>query len=160
LERTGNVLIHSQFAIVLDTKGAVVTSHADLALVRFEEPLPSDLQPAPVRLATLDVRVYEALMVVGFGVYADQEDALSFQSRESSQVTVMNPLGDDRYLFDVWKDARFKGDTGGPCLRLTKSGQELVGISQRGLGLTGTLTSIAPYRKWLEEQIRLASGKQ
>jgi secreted trypsin-like serine protease len=69
------------------------------------------------------------------------------------------PVGDDRYFFVWGTDASFKGDTGGPCLRQTKCGQELVGISQRGLGLTAAFTRIAPYRKWLDEQIRLAGGK-
>src|SRR5512140_2391348 len=55
--------------------------------------------------------------------------------------------------------ASYKGDTGGPCLRETERGLELVGISQRGLGLTPTFTRIAPYRGWLEEQIRLASER-
>ena len=156
---TGNVLIHPQFEIVLDTKGAVVTSRADLALVRLEESVPPYLHFAPARLATEAVKIFEVLIVVGFGVYEDQEDALSFETRESNQVQVEDLAGGDRYFFDWGKDASFKGDTGGPCLRLTKCGQELVGISQRGLGVKGALTSIAPYRKWLEEQIRLASGK-
>jgi secreted trypsin-like serine protease len=114
---------------------------------------------APVPLATEAVTTFEVLIVVGFAVYQEQEDALSFETRQSNQVQVDDFAGGDRYFFDWGKEASFKGDTGGPCLRLTKSGQELVGISQRGLGLKGALTSIAPYRKWLEEQIRLANGK-
>jgi len=48
---------------------------------------------------------------------------------------------------------------GGPCLRETKRGFELVGISQRVLGRPPACTRIAPYREWVEEQIRVASGR-
>ena len=41
----------------------------------------------------------------------------------------------------------------------TKRGFELVGISQRGLGRPPACTRIVPYREWVEEQIRVASGR-
>lgn len=156
--KLGKILVHPQFQIALDAQGGVVSSRADLALVRLEEPA-SDIQP--VRLAAEDVEVGEVLSVVGYGFFAVQpgkEFGLD-TTRVFNREKVQTPADGERFLFGSMEMADYKGDTGGPCLRETARGLELVGISQRGLGLTPTFTRIAPYRKWLEEQIRLAGER-
>lgn len=154
-EYTGDVSIHPRFQLVLDTKGAVVSSHADLAVIHLKPPVPQDF--GPVRLASEEAWVGEVLSAVGYG-FIEDVGAMDIW-RRFSQEQVQAPAGDDRFLFGSMDNAAYKGDTGGPCLRETFYGLELVGISQRGLGLTPTFTNIVPYRKWLDEQIRLASGK-
>lgn len=158
VDRTGNISVHPRFEVVLDEQGGVVTSRADLAIIRLEQPLPPDRQPVPVRLATRDVRGGELLAVVGFAV--NEDGSLDCTLRGASQEMLISPAEDDRYFFGV-KDphADYKGDTGGPCLRETERGRELVGISQRGLSPKPSLTRIVPYREWLEEQIRLVNEK-
>ncbi len=158
-ERTGTVLIHPRFAIVLDKEGTVVSSRADLAVIRLEQPLPPDLQPVPVRLATRDVVGSELVTVVGFAVNND-DGRLDCMMRASVREMVLSRAGDDTTYFGARKPrSDYKGDTGGPCLRETERGRELVGISQRGLSTKPALTRIVPHREWLEEQIRLA-GKR
>jgi hypothetical protein len=95
--------------------------------------------------------------VVGFAV--NPNGSLSCFLRASSREAVIYPAGEDRYSFGARDHPDYKGDTGGPCLRETERGRELVGISQRGLSLKAALTRIASYREWVEEQIRLAGKK-
>lgn len=154
-ELVGDISIHPQFELVLDAQGAVVSSHADLAAIRLEKSGPREIQP--VRLATTGVGLGELLIVVGYD-YLDAINSMIW-FRRFTQDQVETPVGDDRVQFGYTKFADFKGDTGGPCLRETEQGLELVGISQRGLGRTPTFTRIAPYREWVDEQIRLA-GKR
>jgi hypothetical protein len=151
----GSILVHPGFQIMLDAQGTVVTSRADLAVIRLQRPMKPEIQIRPVRLATEEVKSGEVLSIVGFPYY--DETGVMDMDRWFSREKVLTPAGDDRLLFGPMDLASYKGDTGGPCLRETKRGPELVGISQRGLGLTPTFTRIAPYRPWLEEQIRLAN---
>jgi hypothetical protein len=116
--------------------------------------LPPDFQP--VRLAREDAEAGEVLSVVGYGY--DPGGGMDF-FRRFTREKVQTSAGDDRLFFGSMDSASNKSDTGGPCLRETKRGLELVGISQRGLGRVPAFTRIAPYREWLEEQIRLATGK-
>lgn len=149
---SGNVIIHPKFLIVIDTQGAIVTSRADLAIIRLKHPV---RHIRPVRLAAEDARAGEVLSVVGY-IYFEAFDGYDGRRRFSRE-KVQTPADGERVLFGSMDLASYKGDTGGPCLRETERGPELVGISQRGLGLAPAFTSIAPYREWLEEQIRLAN---
>ena len=153
---TGKVVIHPRFQVVLDKEGGVVSSRADLAVIRLEEPT-QDIPP--VHLAAEEAKAGEVLSVVGFGCHLDEYG--NFQgglddTRLFNREQVQTPIDGERFFFGSLEMADYNGDTGGPCLRETERGLELVGISQRGLGLTPTFTSTAPYREWLEEQIRLA----
>jgi hypothetical protein len=150
---SGDILVHPRFQIVLDPRGAVVTSRADLALIRMERRVLPDVRP--VRFATTEAESGEVLSVVGYP--CSDEGSLIALVRMFNKESVQAPTGEDRLVFGPMDRAGYKGDTGGPCLRETGRELELVGISQRGLGLTPTFTRIAPYREWLEEQIRLAS---
>lgn len=150
----GNVIVHPSFQITLDAQGAVVASRADLAIIRLERPATPYIRP--VRLATYEVPTGEVLSVVGYG-YEERGGASLL--RWFSQEKVQTSTGDDRLFFRSLDEASYKGDTGGPCLRETSRWSELVGISQRGLGLTPACTSIAPYQEWLEEQIQLANKR-
>jgi len=154
-EIAGTISVHPRFELVLDTQGDVVSSRADLAAIRLEKPGVPEIPP--VRLATKDAVDGELLSVAGYEYFPAIKSM--FWYRRFTQEQVDTPVGDDRVLFGLMKFAGFKGDTGGPCLRETLKGQELVGISQRGFGRTPTFTRIVPYREWVEEQIRLA-GKR
>jgi hypothetical protein len=151
----GSILIHPEFQMALDAQGAVITSLADLAVIRLERPVRPEIQKPPIRLATEEVKAGDVLSVAGF-CYYDETGGMAFD-RWFTREKVQAPAGDDRFLFGPMDRADYKSDTGGPCLRETERGPELVGISQRGLGLTPTFTRIAPYRTWLEELIRLTS---
>lgn len=156
----GSILIHPEFQMALDAQGAVVTSRADLALIRFERPIRPEIQIRPVQLAREEVKSGEVLSIVGFPYMDDIGAMPEIYGHWFSREKVQTPTGDDRLLFGPMRLASYKGDTGGPCLRETKRGPEVVGVSQRGLGLTPTFTRLAPYREWLQEQIRLASERR
>jgi hypothetical protein len=156
-EIAGTISVHPRFELVLDAQGDVVSSRADLAAIRLEKPGVPEIQP--VRLATRDVVDGELLSVAGYDYFEAIKSMFWYRRFTQEQVDTRVGVGDDRVQFGYMKFADFKGDTGGPCLRETLKGQELVGISQRGFGRTPTFTRIVPYREWVEEQIRLA-GKR
>jgi len=150
----GSVLVHPLFQMTLDAQGTVVTSRADLAIIRLERPAMPSIRPA--RVATIDVQTGEVLSVVGYG-HAENPGVLFH--RYFSQEKVRTSAVDDRLFFRSMDEAAYQGDMGGPCLRETVDGSELVGISQRGLGLRPACTNIAPYREWLEKQIQLGDER-
>lgn len=156
-EHHGDILVHPWFQIVLDAQGAIVTSRADLAVIRLKEPVPSDIPP--IRLARGEVKAGEIVTVVGFVFFPGENGGMGDVKRFSRE-EVRAPADGERLLFGPVDRAGIKGDMGGPCVRETKAGMELVGVSQRGLGLAPAFTRIAPYRAWLEEQIQLANAKR
>jgi hypothetical protein len=150
----GEVHPHPQFQILIDAKGDLVTSHADLAVVRLKKPVQRNI--LPIQLAEEEVQPGELLTVVGYG-YSEETGGMSLM-RRFSQERALKFLAPDgtRVLFGSLELHTYKGDTGGPCLRETAQGPELLGISSRGLGHEPAFTLTSRYRAWLEEEIRLA----
>jgi hypothetical protein len=97
---------------------------------------------------------------VGFG-YDDALGVLDGRRlvHESKVLRVEAPA-DGRFLLEEADGFIFKGDDGGPCLRETRRGLELVGILMTGLGRESTMTSMPPYWEWLRAELPLATSVQ
>jgi hypothetical protein len=150
----GAVRPHPRFELQLNEQGIATIHHADLAVIRLDEPVQKNIPP--VRLAEKEAQVGEHLTVVGYGFI--EAIGGTDGNRRFSQERVVRFLDPDgaRVLFGSPELHPYKGDTGGPCLRETAQGLELLGISNRGLGEQPTFTSTPHYRNWLVEEIRLA----
>jgi secreted trypsin-like serine protease len=55
----------------------------------------------------------------------------------------------ERFQFERRTSSFSRGDSGGPCLRPSRRGPTLVGISTTGLGHKPMLTDLQGFRDWL-----------
>lgn len=152
----GEVRPHPELRILLDSDGAVVSSKADLAVIRL--PRPVELPIVPVELARDVVRPGESMVVVG-SPYFESTRSLGGRRRYSRE-PVTGFLGADRtrIQFGSLELRDHQGDTGGPCLHEAGGAPTLAGISARGLGKEPTCTGTDAYREWIEREIELAAA--
>jgi Trypsin len=155
MEYAGAVHPHPGFELLMDAQEAILASRADLAVIRLDAHVQNNIPP--VRLAAQAAQPGELMTVVGYG-YIEVLGGMDGKRRSSRERVrkFLDPAG-ERFEFGPPDLRSYKGDTGGPCLRETEHGSELVGISSRGLGKEPTCTSTHPYRDWLNEQIRLGA---
>lgn len=157
-ERRGRVRPHSEMQVRLDEQNQLLSSHADLATILLDEPVPMGFRAAV--LAKSPVVPGETLRRVGFGYY-DTLGALDGR-RLVQESKVLNPLAPVDGIFFLTNEEGpvFRGDSGGPCFRETRAGPRLVGISTTGLGQAPTMTSVQPYRDWLRDEISRAASAE
>jgi Trypsin len=155
VEYEGAVQPHPGFELVMGVQGAAMASRANLAVIRLDTHVQSNIPP--IRLAAEAAHPGELMTVVGYG-YFEAIGGMDGKRRFSQERVkkFLDPSG-ERVEFGARDLHPYKGDTGGPCLRETEHGPELLGISSRGLGKEPTFTSISPYRNWLNEQVHLRS---
>jgi len=71
---------------------------------------------------------------------------------------VKREAGGSRVLFEQQERNRYKGESGGPCLRETEQGPVLVGISGRSLGQEPAFIATQACRDWIRKQIQSQSA--
>lgn len=98
------------------------------------------------------------LVTVGYG-NAKDDISLYGKRRFNRTRAASLPAGQEGIFLDPPQQPLFANDSGGPCLRETALGTELVGISNRGSGKESTCTSIYSHRVWLRDEL-LKSLKQ
>jgi secreted trypsin-like serine protease len=152
----GQVRPHPQLEVRLDAKGGVLSSHADLALIVLDTPVPVGFRPVP--LAKTGARLQESLVRVGFA-YSEESGMLDDTRlvHTSKLITALAPQG-ERFQFERRTSPFSRGDSGGPCLRPSRRGPVLVGISTTGLDHEPTLTDLQGFRSWLHDEIQLANS--
>ena len=153
----GEVRPHPELRILLDSEGDVISSTADLAVVRL--PRPMQLPIVPVRLEGDVVRPGESMVMVG---YPYSQSVRWLDDRLYNREPVTGFLGADqmRIRLGSLDVGEHLDDTGGPCLRETEGAPTLVGISARGLGKEPTCTGIYAYRAWLDREIEFAAAAE
>jgi secreted trypsin-like serine protease len=150
----GQVRPHPQLEVRLDAKGGVLSSHADLALIVLDTPVPVGFRPVP--LARTGARLQEALVRVGFA-YSEESGMLSdIRLVHTSKLIAALDSQGERFQFERRTTPFSRGDSGGPCLRPSRRGSMLVGISTTGLGHEPMLTDLQGFRGWLQEEIQLS----
>ncbi|WPB79094.1 serine protease [Archangium violaceum] len=146
----GKVHAHPELKLQLDAGGGIVSSHADLALV-FLEIAVKDAPPPPA-LAKKEVIPGESLTVVGHG-HDELRGSMGGDRRfNRTRVLRREPPGAERAVFEQPGRKLYRGESGGPCLRETPQGQELVGISSRSLepSCIGTYA----FQGWILERMQ------
>ena len=152
----GQVRPHPQLEVRLDAKGGVLSSHADLALIVLDAPVPVGFRPVP--LAKTGARLQESLVRVGFA-YSEESGMLAdIRFVHTSKLIAALDSQGVRFQFERRTSPFSRGDSGGPCLRLSRRGPMLVGISTTGLGHEPMLTDLQGFRDWLHEEIQLANS--
>lgn len=152
----GQVRPHPQLEVRLDEKGGVLSSHADLALLVLNKPVPVGFRPVP--LAKTGARLQEPLVRVGFA-YSEEAGMLDDTRfvHTSKLIAALDSQG-ERFQFERRTSPFSRGDSGGPCLRPSRRGPMLVGISTTGLGHEPMMTDLQGFRDWLQEEIQLANS--
>jgi hypothetical protein len=149
--QSGKVRLHPDFRIRLDAQGQVESSAWDVALILLDKPVTKEFEPLP--LANEEIRPNETLTIVGSGYdevarYYDGERHFS-----RNKVTQVLPSGGGRMRIEQPGGHHYRGESGGPCLRETATGPEIVGISSRNLGEGEAVTSTYAFREWLRGEI-------
>jgi hypothetical protein len=150
--QSGTVRLHPELRILLDAQGQVESSAGDVALILLDDPVEKSIRPLP--LADEEVQIGETLIIVGSGYdevarYYDGERHFS-----RNKVTQVLPSGGGRMRIEQPGGHHYRGESGGPCLRETAKGLEIVGISSRNLGEGEAVTSTHTYRDWLRENLK------
>lgn len=152
----GRVRPHPQLNIRLDAEGGVLSSHADLAVIVLDTPVPVGFRPVP--LTQREVAPEEEVVMVGFAY--DEELGLLHDTRlvHSSKVIAPTDSTGERFRLQPPTARLFRGDSGGPCLREGPRGPLLIGISATGLGHEPTMTALPGFWSWLTEEIQRVPG--
>jgi hypothetical protein len=148
----GTVRLHPEFRIRLDAQGQVESSAWDVALILLDEPVSREFWPLP--LADKEIQLNEMLTIVGsaYDEVARYYDGERYYSR--NKVTQVLPSGGGRMRIEQPGGHHYRGESGGPCLRETAKGLEIVGISARNLGEGEVVTSTYGFRDWVRGEIR------
>lgn len=150
----GKVHAHPELKLLLDAGGGIVSSHADLALVFLEIPVKD--APPPPALAKTEVIPGEPITVVGHG-HDERRGSMGGDRRfNTTRVVKRAESGAERVTFEQPNRNVYKGESGGPCLRETPQGQELVGISSRSLGREPSFIGTHAFQGWIHERMQSA----
>jgi secreted trypsin-like serine protease len=139
---------------------------ADIALVLLDAPLPADVRT--VRIDGKEVTPGEELTIAGFGRNegASAEGALVLRELNLKVHERIAPLS-ELVLTETGKKMEkpgkgtCRGDSGGPALRMSAKGPEIVGVSSwsRGpsreniCGMQSVYVDIAAKKPWIEKQL-------
>jgi hypothetical protein len=151
----GKVQPHPELRVVVDERGRVISSNADLALVLLDSPIDEKIRP--VSLAETEAQAGEFVTVVGYGY--DEIANVYGGDRRFSRNKIIKVLAPDSatVLIEQPEGHRYRLDSGGPCLREDAAEVRLIGISSRLLGEDATFTSIHGYKVWLIGEIQRAA---
>jgi hypothetical protein len=155
---TGQVQPHPELRISLDAREAVMTSHADLAVILLEKPVKFSLPDAP--LAGSEAQGDELLIVASYG-YGDGAGGI-YGTRyfKKGRVKSAQPALDGRILYEP-QGVHFNiGYRGGPCFRENERGRWLLGVVGLGNDEEMSFTSAFFYRHWLRAALRRASSQE
>jgi hypothetical protein len=152
----GAVLPHPEFQLRLDSRGAVISSKADLALIHLDTQVEKAVPTMP--LVEEAVHSGEWLIMVGYGHDRVVGGVYGARYFRKNRVTRAATPGDDRILYEQQGAALYNGFNGGPCFREHDKGHWLVGVAGKGSERELSLTDLRPYRNWLHAEILRASG--
>jgi hypothetical protein len=148
----GVVSPHPELSVSLDGQGRVVSTRSDLALIVLNRDVDPEFQPLP--LSDREIELNEILTVVGAG-YDENAEAYDGERRASrNRIVEVLPAGGGLMRIEQPEGHHFRGDSGGPCVRESPQGNELVGISSRNLGEGETVISTYGYRGWLSSELQ------
>jgi hypothetical protein len=151
----GKVRVHPAFKLALDAQGAVLSSHADLAIIVLDSPVGDDLPRVP--FAETEVQENEALVMAGYGDDPRFRGVPGIRYFRQNRVTRLPDDSDGRAFYEQQGPFIYNGYTGGPCFREDKSHPLLVGIASVGSDRELSFTSTYVFRDWLRAELQRAA---
>ncbi len=152
----GRVLPHPEFELQIDDRGRILSSKADLALIRLDEPFEAQVPVSP--LADDAVRVGEVLIMAGYGHDSLVGGLYGLRSFRRNRVTRVGTSLDDRILYEQQGPYLYNGYEGGPCFREEGPVRWLVGIANLGTDQELSFTGLYAYRDWVRAAINDTRG--
>lgn len=134
----------------------------DVALLKLSEDAPSDFSLARLPPANLKLNVGQQLTQLGYGrAEADRSSTTDSSGvlRTVSGIGILAISPDGRELqLNEEKKGSCNGDSGGPALLKTKSGNVVVGVDSRGTSQTscigvGIYTNVVAQLPWIKENM-------
>lgn len=151
----GKVRAHPAFKLELDDQGAVLSTHADLAIIILDSPVKELLLGVP--FAEAEVQEGETLVMAGYGDDPRFRDVPYYRYFRRNKVTQIRGGSDGKVLYEQQGAFVYNGYTGGPCFREDESQQWLVGIASVGTEQELSFTSTYFFRDWLRDEFRRRS---
>ncbi|WP_224371159.1 trypsin-like peptidase domain-containing protein [Hyalangium versicolor] len=153
---TGEVRVHPEFKLERDGQGAVLTTHADLAIIILDSPVKDELPQ--VSFSETEVQDNEALVMVGYGDDPRFLGVPGVRYFRHNKVTQPHGTADGRLLYEQQGAFVFNGYTGGPCFREDTNHRWLVGIASVGSDKELAFTSTYFFRDWLHAELQRAAS--
>lgn len=166
----GNVFVHPQFIMTLNSDGYVVDSSHDVAVIKLYTPI-SGITPIAIAKATPEL--CDQATIVGFGYNqkdkggsggssedggGKESDGASGAGIRRDGIVTMTSITSDIVETHTFKDETaifaLPGDSGGPLLIWNDEGvEELVGVTSHGNSRDRTSsTNAVTYREWILSQ--------
>lgn len=151
----GAVRPHPDFKLVLNEHQAIVTNHADLAVIALNKPVASSIRLVP--LSRREPQAQETLVMAGYGYGKEFSQIFGLRFARRDKVLEQAPPGDGRFLYEQQGSFLYNGFKGGPCLHEERGRYELVGVVSFGTPQELSFTSTYAYRDWLDSEIQQAT---
>jgi hypothetical protein len=148
----GKVRVHPAFKLEVGDQGAVLSTHADLAIIVLDSPVRGDLQRVP--FAETEVQENETLVMAGYGDDPRFLGVAGIRYFRHNKVTQVRGGSDGKVLYEQQGAFVYNGYTGGPCFREDKSQRWLVGIASVGSDQELSFTSTYFFRDWLRTELQ------
>lgn len=143
----GSVRPHPRFRLLLDERGSVVSSQADLAAIVLEEPVGSEV--ARARLAQAEVQPGEVLVMAGYAHDATQGFGGVYGVRYFRKNLITRAVVNGRGFYRQQGSYLWDGYAGGPCFREDERGLWLVGIASKDASEELSFMSLSFFRDWV-----------
>jgi hypothetical protein len=150
----GVVRPHPEFSLVLDARGLVLHSHADLAVILLDGPASMNLPTT--QLAGGETEPGELLVMAGYGPGTETGQPVGLRYSRMNKVTSTPASPGGRVLYEQRGPYLYDGFQGGPCFREARQGRWLAGIASIGTSQELAFTSTATYQGWLRAELRHA----
>jgi len=151
----GRIHPHPDFKLMLDARGVVESSHADLAVIVLDAPVQAPL--SFVQLSDSEVKENEVLVMAGYPVDARFGGFAGIRYFRKNRVTQAPGSPGGRVRYEQQAPFLYNGYPGGPCIREDAAQQGLVGVASVSSDRELAFTSTAVFKDWLLTQIELAT---
>jgi len=151
----GSVRVNSRFRLVVGKDRSLKGNQADLAVIQLDQKVES-IQAAKWK-GRSSVRKGEFIFMVGYGYFEEAGNTLGQRRFGPNSVTAVDG---EKFQFGKPGSHLMSADSGGPCIRETSRGPELVGVMVSGgapskSSSTCMNTYSPPVQDWLRQELEL-----
>ncbi|WP_224244422.1 trypsin-like serine protease [Hyalangium gracile] len=154
----GSVSPHPSLELILDPRGFVVRSQADLATIVLDEPM--EEEASEVLLARDEAQVGEALVMAGYGHDEIVGGFHGVRYSRKNKVVGVTPSEGGRIQYEQQGAAAYNGFDGGPCFREAEGRRWLVGVARARADRELVCTSTVTYEAWLHSELQRAKDSR
>lgn len=144
----------------------------DLALLHLKKSVSSDVKKIPLAVNFDQLTIQESVKIIGYGKKQDfnvqepqHQDLMTaqvFLAKEIDGQQIDLPTSDDQHLYANQRLSHgvCSGDSGGPLLRRTEQGLQILGVAsfvfnpknqKKSCSGYSSFTNVIPFLKWIEE---------